>query len=246
MLDFDDDTLQIDLQDLVNAYAYGVFPMANSHEEEEVSWIQPTIRGIMPLDNNFRVRRSLRKQVKRSKLKIRVDTNFKSVMQHCAIIYESKPFAKQSLHDTQKDENIRDETWINPPILKTYCGLHDIGLAHSVECYNEENKLVGGLYGLMLGRAFFGESMFSLEPYASQIALINLVSRLRVAEFRLLDCQFVNDHLSQFGIQTMEQKEYTKTILTESIYEEAQVSPFDLSEEDILKEQEKVIYNLNR
>ena len=162
---------------LLNAYAHGLFPMAESAEAEELHWFDPESRGILPLDG-FHVPRRLRRTVRRGGFEVRVDSAFRAVMDACA--------------------SVRPNTWINREITQAYCQLHHAGYAHSVECWHGP-ELVGGLYGVSLGGAFFGESMFSRATDASKVALVHLVARLRRAGFALLDTQFVTDHLGQFG-----------------------------------------------
>jgi leucyl/phenylalanyl-tRNA--protein transferase len=162
---------------LLSAYAKGYFPMAKSRDDKEIYWFYPEERGIIPLDA-FHIPRSLAKFLKKNPFEIRIDTAFAEVMRACAAA--------------------RPDTWINDSILAAYTELNRLGFAHSVECWQEE-KLVGGLYGVALGGAFFGESMFSRMSNASKAALAHLVGRLRVAGFSLLDAQFENEHLKQFG-----------------------------------------------
>ena len=162
---------------LLNAYAHGLFPMAESAEAADLYWFDPEWRGILPLDG-FHVPRRLRRTVRQGGFEVRVDSAFRAVMEACA--------------------GARPETWINREIVDVYCRLHFSGHAHSVECWRGR-ELAGGLYGVSLGGAFFGESMFSREPDASKVALVHLVARLRRGSFALLDTQFVTEHLSQFG-----------------------------------------------
>ncbi len=170
----------IDAEVLLRAYAYGVFPMAESRDDPELYWIDPEARGILPLDA-FHVPRRLKRTVRQQPFEIRIDTAFREVMLGCA---EAAPN--------------RDGTWINERIVALYCELHERGRAHSVECW-QEGKLAGGLYGVSLGAAFFGESMFSRVTDASKVALVHLVARLIRGGYLLLDTQFVTSHLKQFG-----------------------------------------------
>ncbi|MEP0707997.1 MULTISPECIES: leucyl/phenylalanyl-tRNA--protein transferase [Alphaproteobacteria] len=170
----------IDAEVLLRAYAYGVFPMAESRDDPELYWIDPEARGILPLDA-FHVPRRLKRTVRQQPFEIRIDTAFREVMLGCA---EAAPN--------------RDGTWINERIVGLYCELHERGRAHSVECW-QEGKLAGGLYGVSLGAAFFGESMFSRVTDASKVALVHLVARLIRGGYLLLDTQFVTSHLKQFG-----------------------------------------------
>jgi leucyl/phenylalanyl-tRNA--protein transferase len=165
---------------LLRAYAAGIFPMAQSRDDRHIFWIDPQTRGVLPLDC-FHVPKSLMKIVRSRIFDIRIDTAFEQVISFC-----SQPF-----------KNRRD-TWINPEIMRAYTELHYKGFVHSVEAWFE-NRLVGGLYGVALGSAFFGESMFSRATDASKVALVHLVEQLRAGGFRLLDTQFVTDHLRRFG-----------------------------------------------
>jgi leucyl/phenylalanyl-tRNA--protein transferase len=166
---------------LIRAYAAGIFPMAESAEDPAVFWVDPKVRGVLPLDA-MHVPRRLQRTVKNGAFEVRCDAAFARVIDFCA---KSRPGSR--------------ETWINRPIRDAMIGLHRMGLAHSVETWRE-GLLVGGLYGVALGGAFFGESMFSLERDASKVALVNLVARLRLGGFRLLDVQFTTDHLKRFGV----------------------------------------------
>ncbi len=166
---------------VLRAYAAGIFPMAEFRDDPNIFWVDPTVRGVLPL-NTFHVPRKLRRVVRRDRFDVRVDTSFARVMELCA--------------ETTSE---RRETWINDEIRNAYLELHHRGFAHSVECWSD-NELVGGLYGVSLGAAFFGESMFSRETDASKVALVHLVIRLLCGGYRLLDTQFVTDHLRQFGV----------------------------------------------
>ena len=165
---------------LLCAYSVGIFPMANDRDDDEIFWVEPKRRGILPLDA-FRVPRSLKKLVRQGRFEVHVDRDFRSVIRACA----------ESVPD-------RPRTWLNDDLIEAYCDLAKHGHAHSVEC-RREGRLVGGLYGVAMGAAFFGESMFSREPNASKVALVHLVERLRSQGFILLDSQFMTDHLRQFG-----------------------------------------------
>jgi len=178
---------------LLRAYAAGMFPMAESADDLEVFWVQPKIRGIIPLDR-FHVSKSLAKHIRQKPFDIRVNTAFEQVMKCCA----------ESTTD-------RPTTWINPLILTLYGELHRMGYTHSVEAWEGE-ELVGGLYGVSLGSAFFGESMFSRRTDASKICLVHLVDRLRDRGFTLLDTQFTTDHLKTFGAIDIPRKEYEKLL----------------------------------
>lgn len=167
-------------QQLLRAYAAGVFPMARHRNDPDLEWIDPTERGILPLDG-FHLPRSLRRTIRRGRFQATCDTAFERVMRACA---EPTP--------------ARPETWINERILDLFGELHRAGRAHSVETWLD-GRLVGGLYGLAMGGAFFGESMFSRAEDASKVALVYLVAQLRRGGFVLLDTQFLNDHLARFG-----------------------------------------------
>ena len=166
---------------LLRAYATGIFPMSESQDDPNLYWVEPEMRGILPLDQ-FHVPKSLKKVVRKNKFEIHCDRAFEQVLDFCA-----KPAAG------------RDVTWINQSIRDNVIKLHEMGFAHSVECWRED-KLVGGLYGISLGAAFFGESMFSKETDASKVALVHLVARMRLGGFKLLDTQFTTVHLSRFGV----------------------------------------------
>ncbi len=177
---------------LLRAYAKGYFPMADSRHDEAVYWFHPERRGILPLDA-FHVPASLRKFMRRSQANITFDQAFETVIRQCA------------------DTRSGGETWINDAIIGLYCELFARGAAHSVECW-EEGKLMGGLYGVSLGGAFFGESMFSLAPNASKMALAALVERLKAAGYVLLDAQYVNEHLKQFGAREISRLDYLQVL----------------------------------
>lgn len=174
---------------LLKAYAYGVFPMAKSRGDEKVFWVQPKLRGVIPLDQ-FHVSRSMRKILRKDHFIIKTDTAFGAVLEGCA---EAKPG--------------RMETWINAKIVELFTELHHAGLAHSIEVWRDD-QLVGGLYGLAMGAAFFGESMFSRAENGSKIALCHLVGIMKRGGFTLLDTQFITDHLVRFGAIEIPQKDY--------------------------------------
>ena len=176
---------------ILRAYAAGVFPMARTREDDEVLWIDPKRRGVIPLEE-FHVPRSLVKTLRHKPFEVRCDTAFAEVIAACA--------APRPGHE---------ETWINEPIEELFNELHAMGLAHSVECWRD-GELVGGLYGLALGAAFFGESMFSRRTDASKVALCHLVAILKAGGFLLLDTQFITEHLSQFGAREIPRGEYQK------------------------------------
>jgi leucyl/phenylalanyl-tRNA--protein transferase len=170
----------LDPQLVLGAYAVGVFPMADHRDAASVYWVEPRRRAILPLDG-FRLSRSLRKVIAADRFRVTADQAFPEIVSMCA---ESVPG--------------RPETWINAGIEHVFRTLHAMGFAHSVECWDGD-RLVGGLYGLSLGRAFFGESMVSRATDASKVALAWLVARLRVGGYSLLDCQFQTDHLASLG-----------------------------------------------
>lgn len=178
---------------LLGAYAQGVFPMA---EDGEIVWVSPRTRGIIPLDGRFNIPRGLKKALRKKPFEIRFNTAFREVMLGCAD---------------------RPETWIDPVIIESYCGLHEIGNAHSVECWDADG-LQGGLYGVSLGRAFFGESMFSRKTDASKFAVVALVERLREMEFQLLDCQWMTDHLRMFGGLEITRENYLRLLKISSTF----------------------------
>jgi len=176
-------------QILLKAYAAGIFPMAESADDSALYWIDPERRGIIPLDA-FHVPRRLKRTIRQRNFEIRIDTDFPGVIGACA---ESKPG--------------RRSTWINDRIRALYGQLFQLGYCHTIECWRE-NRLVGGLYGVRVGAAFFGESMFSSERDASKVALVHLVARLNAGGFVLLDTQFVTSHLSTFGACEVSREEY--------------------------------------
>lgn len=175
--------------ELLDCYRRGVFPMAEARDDPRLFLVDPDLRGVLPLDG-FHVPKSLRKVIRQDRFTVRADTAFTRVMEMCA---ESGPG--------------RTNTWINNPILNLYSALHRAGHAHSVECWEGE-ELVGGLYGVSLQGAFFGESMFSRRTDASKVALAHLVARLRRGGFVLLDTQFVTDHLLTFGVEEIGREEF--------------------------------------
>lgn len=165
---------------LLHAYAAGIFPMAEAGDDPELFWVDPKRRGIIPLDG-FHVSRRLKRVLRRGSFAVRADSAFAAVIRACAEASETRP-----------------STWINDEIVRLYTSLHERGMAHSLECWHGA-ELVGGLYGVSLGAAFFGESMFSRVTDASKVALVHLAARLRLGGYRLLDTQFLTPHLAQFG-----------------------------------------------
>lgn len=178
---------------LLEAYRQGLFPMAYSAGSPYIHWICPERRGQLSI-TDIHIPRRLKKTVLANPYEIRIDTAFADVIKACA----------------EKATN-RPETWINQPIIDAYCRLHADGYGHSIECWKND-KLVGGLYGLAVGGAFFGESMFSTMRDASKIALVHLAARLWRGGFTLLDTQFINDHLLQFSAYEVPHKEYIKQL----------------------------------
>jgi leucyl/phenylalanyl-tRNA--protein transferase len=170
---------------VLRAYTIGVFPMSDSRDARDVYWVEPRRRAILPLDR-FHISRSLRKTLKSGPFDVTLDRVFAEVVRRCAA---------------------REDTWINAEIERSYNRLHSAGHAHSIETW-QDGELVGGLYGVRLGAAFFGESMFSERPDASKVALAWLVARLIVGGFRLLDCQFMTPHLNSLGAIEIDQKAY--------------------------------------
>ncbi len=174
---------------MIEAYKQGLFPMAYNAGSPFIHWVCPDMRGQLSI-TDLHIPKSLIKTVKKSPYEVRIDSDFNQVIKLCAAPSPDRP-----------------ETWINEPIIDIFCKLHDLGHAHSVECW-EDHKLVGGLYGMAIGSAFFGESMFSRATDASKIALVHLAARLWKGGFTLLDTQFVNDHLIQFGVYEIPHAEY--------------------------------------
>ena len=185
MKDSESEELELTPELVLRAYGAGVFPMADDANSEDVYWVDPRKRGILPL-NGFHLSRSLRKRLLRKDYKVRIDTDFTQVLDRCAD---------------------REETWINDQIHDLFIKLHRMGYAHSVEVWQNES-MIGGLYGLRLGAAFFGESMFSGARDGSKIALAWLVARLRAGRFTLLDTQFTTPHLERLGARLVPRGHY--------------------------------------
>lgn len=183
------DKLMLTPQILLKAYSCGLFPMSESAEDPELFWVDPEVRGIIPLDQ-FHAPRSLKKVINRGVFEIKINSAFGQVMRECAKATDDRP-----------------STWINDTILKLYQELHETGHAHSVEAWKDD-KLVGGLYGVSLGSAFFGESMFSRATDASKVCLAFLVKHMIKKGFTLLDTQFTTDHLIRFGAIDIPRDEY--------------------------------------
>jgi leucyl/phenylalanyl-tRNA--protein transferase len=179
----------MEISQLLYAYSQGIFPMAQP--DGEIYWYDPDPRAIIPLDS-FHLPRTLARRIRKGGFEMRVDTDFRAVITACA---EPAPG--------------RETTWISPEIIDTYCELHDLGFAHSVETWID-GELAGGLYGVTLGGLFAGESMFSRATDASKIALVYLVERLNKRNFRLLDIQFMTDHLRRFGAIEIPRRQYKR------------------------------------
>ncbi|MGH6947114.1 MAG: leucyl/phenylalanyl-tRNA--protein transferase [Kiloniellales bacterium] len=174
---------------LLRAYAIGIFPMAEGRNQPDLHWIDPERRGVLPLDG-LHVPKRLKRKLRHSPFEVTCDTAFTEILRGCA-----EPTSK------------RRDTWINPTIERLYLELHEVGFGHSIECW-QEGVLVGGLYGVQLGAAFFGESMFSRANDASKIALVHLVARLAKGRFLLLDTQFTTPHLARFGALEVPRAKY--------------------------------------
>lgn len=199
------DDFEITPEILLRAYACGVFPMAEAANDPTIHWVDPERRGVI-LPGRFHVPRSLAKTVRRGTFEMRVDTAFARVLDLCA---EPAPG--------------RRDTWINEPIRRLYLKLYRMGFAHSVESW-KDGELVGGLYGVSLGGAFFGESMFSRETDASKVALVHLWDRLMAGGYRLLDTQFLTGHLSRFGAIEIDRAEYHR-LLEDALDVSASLTP---------------------
>ena len=178
---------------LIKAYAIGVFPMAEAHDDERVFFVDPQQRGILPLDQ-VHIPRRLKKRVRQAPYHVTINQAFDAVIDGCREITAT-----------------RSESWINPTIRQLYVALHKLGFAHSIEVWKDDGQsrqLIGGLYGVALAGAFFGESMFSRATDASKIALVHLMARLKAGGFVLLDTQFSNSHLEQFGVIEIPREEF--------------------------------------
>ena len=185
---------------LIKAYSLGVFPMADSAESAEIKFYDPDVRALIPLAwregarHEFHLPRRLARTVRQQRFAVTIDRDFPAVIDACAALGDG-----------------RSETWINRDIRQLYIALHRLGFAHSIEVWHD-GKLVGGLYGVALRAAFFGESMFSRRTDASKVALVHLVARLRAGGFHLLDAQFTNDHLRQFGIHEISREQFQQRL----------------------------------
>jgi len=178
---------------LLRAYASGLFPMADSADDPDLFWVEPELRGVLPLDA-FHIPKRLARTVRQAPFEIRFNTAFDAVVAACAESVENRP-----------------STWINSTITELYGALHRLGHAHSVEAWRD-GELVGGLYGVSLRRAFFGESMFSRTTDASKVCLVHLVNRLRERGFVLLDTQFTTEHLKRFGAIDVPREDYAEML----------------------------------
>lgn len=184
-----DSASAIPTEDLLKAYTLGYFPMARARDDATAVWVLPDERGIIPLDAARAPKRLLR-VLKTEPFEIRINTAFPAVIDACAEATKARP-----------------ETWINDAIIEAYTELHFQGRAHSIECW-KDGKLAGGLYGVVLGAAFCGESMFSRATNASKIAMLHLIARLKIGGFHFIDAQFYNEHLTQFGLIGMANDDY--------------------------------------
>lgn len=185
---------------LIKAYSLGVFPMAESADSRDIKFYDPDVRALIPLAwregarHEFHLPRRLARTVRQQRFSVTIDLDFPAVIDACATLGDG-----------------RTETWINRDIRQLYIALHRLGFAHSIEVWHEE-RLVGGLYGVSLRAAFFGESMFSRQTDASKVALVHLVARLRAGGFHFLDAQFTNDHLRQFGIHEISREQFQQRL----------------------------------
>lgn len=177
---------QINPDMVLYGYTKGVFPMANQDENNDIYWVEPEFRGIIPLDG-FKVSKSLKQTLRSGKYYVTINNAFEQVMRGCGN---------------------REETWISEEIIAVYCRLHELGYGFSFETWDQQNELVGGLYGIALGKAFFGESMFSTRTDASKVALYCLVEWMKENQFMLLDTQYITDHLKSLGAIEVSRSEY--------------------------------------
>jgi leucyl/phenylalanyl-tRNA--protein transferase len=206
-------------QVLLKAYTAGIFPMAESANDSALYWVEPEVRGIIPLDR-FHISRSLARRIRSRRFSVTVDTDFDGVIKAC-----SGQAGSAGEHGVVE----RPSTWINARISALYNQLHAMGCCHSVECRDSEGALIGGLYGVRIGAVFFGESMFSAQRDASKVAMVHLVARLKAGGFRLLDTQFVTDHLKTFGCEEVPRDDYRK-LLDDALLAQADFTAF--SEDD--------------
>ncbi len=210
---------------LLAAYSQGLFPMAESAQSPYVHWYCPEMRGQLSI-SGLHIPKKLKKEVRQMKIKgktyeIKIDSDFEATMEACADLTED-----------------RKETWINKNIIEAYSNLHKEGFAHSVECW-QNGEMVGGLYGVAIGGAFFGESMFSKETNASKVALVHLVARLHKAGFEILDTQFTNEHLEQFGVYEVTYKDYIES-LGAALIKKCYFNGSGISEQDLVLDYLKV------
>ena len=201
MLDMSRRIVEVTPELLLRAYRVGLFPMAETRRSNRLYWLDPEFRGVLPLDR-FHLPRRLMRTALRGPYTVSADTSFAEVIAACAAAAPG-----------------REDTWINRDIERMFGELHRAGYAHSVEC-RQDGVLVGGLYGVSLGAAFFGESMFSTARDASKVALVHLVARLRLGGYRLLDTQFVTSHLQQFGTEEVPRDRY-KVLLAAAVDEKS-------------------------
>lgn len=194
-------------QELLNAYANGIFPMADSRKDPEANWYTSRRRGIIPM-NKFRVSSNVRRIIRNHHYHIKFDYNFRKVMQACAS---------------------RESTWISDELIESYCRLHELGHAHSVSVYNQKWELVGGQYGVSLKAAFFGESIFGWQKEASKVALYWCHQALQQGGFELWDTQFWTEHLSQFGCVEISAEEYDKK-LESALQKKAEFKAVDINQ----------------
>lgn len=174
---------------VLHAYTQGIFPMADPDENNEIFWYEPTMRGVI-FPGEFHVSKNLRRLIAKKTFELRMDGDFEACIRGCAA---------------------RPETWISEEIIEVYTGLHQMGYAHSFEAW-QDGKMAGGLYGVALGKVFFGESMFHKVTDASKAALVFLVEWMKKEGYELLDCQFINEHLLQFGAREIKQEEFLELL----------------------------------
>ena len=206
---------------IIRAYRQGLFPMADAVDDPETFWVDPQMRGVMPLED-FHVPRRLVRTIKRAPFDMRINTNFRQTIEACRTASADRP-----------------TSWINDDILSAYCKLHAMGHAHSVECWSEE-RLVGGLYGVCIAGAFFGESMFSRRRDASKLALAHLVDHLRNCGFALFDTQFITPHLQTLGAIEISRAAYHRLL------EEALERPADISAQPLCQDTHSVLQRITQ
>ncbi len=177
---------------VIKAYEKGLFPMSDSNDDPYIYWVEPKERGVIDL-NEFKITKSLKKVIKQNRYNVKINTCFHEVIKLCS------------------KNKFRKTSWINKQIIDNYIELHDLGFAKSIECFNEK-KLVGGLYGIIVGKIFCGESMFSLEKNASKVALVYLAALLKENNYKFIDTQFYSEHLKQFGTKKITKGEYQKIL----------------------------------